>query len=222
MRVRLTGVVGPNAINVLRELGVLESVVAHSGQRGLEARSFEFRIGAGDCKSVYSVSVSWSSDNRSYLKSRESTPRVLTTCLCQYIGEFIDGSVLVLSSYHFYSADLLEALAEFIALEDAVTHFNKRCVDITPFLGSSSRSIIHFDDGSSHITDVVLGADGVKSAVRQFVSGDEISASPPSFTGTTAYRGLVDTAVLHHVGVPTNMTARPVCWLGQGKVRVLL
>ncbi|KAI0060928.1 FAD/NAD-P-binding domain-containing protein [Artomyces pyxidatus] len=173
---------GPNAINVLRELGVLESVVAHSGQRGLEVRSFEFRIGAGDCKSVYSYPAS--SDDL---------------------------------SLPIHRADLLEALAEFIALEDAVTHFNKRCVDITPFLGSSSRSTIHFADGSSHITDVVLGADGVKSAVRQFVIGDDTSANPLSFTNTTAYRGLVETAVLHRVGVPTNMTARPVCWMGQGK-----
>ncbi|KAI0060946.1 FAD/NAD-P-binding domain-containing protein [Artomyces pyxidatus] len=173
---------GPNAIKMLRELGVLESVVAHSGLRGPEVRSFEYRMGAGDCKSIYSYPMS-SDDLRLPI----------------------------------HRADLLEALAEFISTENATTHFNKRCVDIKPSLGSSSRSIIHFDDGSSHITDVVLGADGVKSAVRQFVIGDEISASPPSFTGTTAYRGLVDTAALHHVGVPTNMTARPVCWLGQGK-----
>lgn len=48
---------------------------------------------------------------------------------------------------------------------------------------------LHFADGSADVADVVVGADGIHSAVRRSLLGEE----HPEFTGTVAYRAVVPT-----------------------------
>jgi salicylate hydroxylase len=50
-------------------------------------------------------------------------------------------------------------------------------------------AIVRFQNGRSMSADVVIGADGIHSMVRQSVIGDEDGA--PRFSGTAAYRGLI-------------------------------
>lgn len=57
-----------------------------------------------------------------------------------------------------------------------------------------------------------------RSTVRAVVVGPEKSAESLSFTNTVAYRGLVPVETLRHLGVKTNVTAKPICWIGDGKV----
>lgn len=47
---------------------------------------------------------------------------------------------------------------------DVRSHFHKRCVSVTTVLGG--RAEVRFADGSAHVADIVIGADGIKSAVR--------------------------------------------------------
>ena len=56
---------------------------------------------------------------------------------------------------------------------------------------------MHFKDGTTEETDAVIGADGIHSAVRLNLLGEEHPAAKPVFSGTVAYRGLVpmDTAI---------------------------
>jgi len=49
-----------------------------------------------------------------------------------------------------------------------------------------------FGDGRSEIADVVVAADGIRSAIRE----DLFSPAPPVFSGFVAWRGLVETSVL--------------------------
>jgi salicylate hydroxylase len=69
------------------------------------------------------------------------------------------------------------------ALDGAVEH-NRRCVAVAE---DRTGPQIRFADGSSAGADVVVGADGVHSAVRRHVAGERA----PVFSGTVGYRGLV-------------------------------
>ena len=50
------------------------------------------------------------------------------------------------------------------------SHFNKRCVGVEAGAASSGQSgqvRLRFSDGSTHETNIVLGADGIKSVIRE-------------------------------------------------------
>ena len=66
-------------------------------------------------------------------------------------------------------------------------HFNKR-VD---YLDDEKDSpvVIRFKDGTTVDADAVIGADGIRSFVREHLLGKE--AAKPIFAGSVAYRALV-------------------------------
>lgn len=76
---------------------------------------------------------------------------------------------------------------------------------------------MHFADGSVALADVVIGADGIKSAVRGAVTGLDPN-EPVTYSHTSCYRGLVPIELVHAAGIKTNLTARPICFVGPGKV----
>jgi 6-hydroxynicotinate 3-monooxygenase len=75
------------------------------------------------------------------------------------------------------------------SLAPASIAFNKRLREIDDH-GAAIR--LHFDDGSATETDIVIGADGVHSKVRQFVLGPEKAR----FTGRVAHRAIFPTSLL--------------------------
>ncbi|KAF9011066.1 hypothetical protein BDQ17DRAFT_1405602 [Cyathus striatus] len=109
-----------------------------------------------------------------------------------------------------YRPAFLDALLPLV--ENSSIHFNKRCVSVKQTLTNSH--ILQFADGSMHEADLVIGADGVKSATRIAVVGDE---NHLAFTNTVAYRGLVSIELLKQNGLKTDVSAKPVCWVGYGK-----
>jgi salicylate hydroxylase len=84
-------------------------------------------------------------------------------------------------------ADLQNALAE--RLPPGVLQLGKKCTAVET---RPDGVTLRFDDGSSVERDVVVGADGIHSAVREHLLGQD----SPRFTGTVAYRGVVDAATL--------------------------
>jgi len=62
----------------------------------------------------------------------------------------------------------------------------------------------------------VIGADGIKSAVRSSVT--KSSASDLVFTNTVAYRNLMDLDSLYKSGIKTKVDGVPLCWMGTDKV----
>ena len=80
---------------------------------------------------------------------------------------------------HAHRADLVAVLAAAVPADRV--DVGRRCVDVAP------DGEIRFADGSRESADLVVGADGIHSAVRQAIFGDE----RPRFTGHVAYRGLV-------------------------------
>lgn len=111
-------------------------------------------------------------------------------------------------------ARFLDALIKNI--DPQKTHHNKRCQHISQ--SDSGLPLVHFDDGTTYEADVVLGADGIKSAVRTAVIGKD-APKPVIYSSTACYRGLISVEAVRAAGVVTELAQRPVCFVGLNKVR---
>jgi salicylate hydroxylase len=83
-----------------------------------------------------------------------------------------------------HRADLLDVLAE--ALPAGVVNLGRRCTEVLP---DGDTAVARFADGSEIEADVVVGADGIHSAVRASLFGPDA----PRFTGKICYRSVVST-----------------------------
>jgi salicylate hydroxylase len=103
--------------------------------------------------------------------------------------------------YNFHRADLLTALAG--ALPAERIHLGHRFAGLTDH---GDRVEARFANGSRIEADLLVGADGIHSAVRSTLFGPQQAR----FTGCVAYRALVPAERLAHLGleVTTNL------WLG--------
>jgi salicylate hydroxylase len=94
--------------------------------------------------------------------------------------------------YNFHRADLLDLLSA--AVPDGVLHLDHRCVGLTQHHDGVE---VRFHNGATADADVVVGADGIHSTVRNAIMGPE----SPRFSGHVAYRGLVPSDRVAHLGV---------------------
>ncbi|KAJ3488182.1 hypothetical protein NLI96_g3021 [Meripilus lineatus] len=124
--------IGPNAIRILRDIGVLDDVVSKANDPSLNLRAFVFKSGMGN---------------------HEYPARAEDYGIGMHRASFLDALVL--------------------HVDPTITHFNKRCNKVVSSPSNPSRTMVHFDDGSHIETDVVLGADGIKSVVRTAVVSDQ-------------------------------------------------
>jgi salicylate hydroxylase len=108
--------------------------------------------------------------------------------------------------YTTHRADLLDTL--FSAVPEPGPRLDARCVRVRRHGG---RAELSFADGSTATADVVIGADGTHSVVRDAVLSAE-AREPPRFSGVCAYRCLVPAQ-----RAPA-FALRPVqtLWLGPG------
>jgi 2-polyprenyl-6-methoxyphenol hydroxylase-like FAD-dependent oxidoreductase len=106
--------------------------------------------------------------------------------------------------YTFHRADLHGAIAGLLPADRVhLGHRFKQMVD------RGDRVEAHFDNGTAISADVVIGADGIHSAVRHALLGPE----KPRFTGCVAYRGLVPADRLTHLGLERVTTI----WMGPAR-----
>jgi len=105
--------------------------------------------------------------------------------------------------YHFHRADLLGVLAA--ALPPERVHLGHR---LAGFTDHADAVALRFDGGARAEADVLVGADGIHSAVRAALFGPE----QPRFTGCVAYRGLVPAERLAHMGLELVSSN----WMGPG------
>lgn len=85
---------------------------------------------------------------------------------------------------------LLQALLN--ALDPASLRLGKRCVHVAQ---KRDEVLLAFNDGTSVVADVVVGADGIHSVVRSKFHCDQ-----PIFSGQIAYRGLIPIERLSFLG----------------------
>ena len=97
-----------------------------------------------------------------------------------------------------------QALAERLGGEGV--NLGRRCVSVDE---QRSGVELHFADGATVVADLVVGADGVHSAIRSHVVGD----TRCRFSGTVGYRGLVAVE-----DIPSLPDATPLqFWAGPGR-----
>jgi len=130
-------------------------------------------------------------------------------------GEEIDR--FALSEEHFqlhkapynqaHRADLHEILARAVQeMKPDAVHLNKRA---TGFEETADGVELFFDDGTSAKGDVLVGADGVKSIIRDQISG----VVPATYTGDSAWRITIPKEKL-----PANFMDEVMSvWMGPGK-----
>ena len=84
-------------------------------------------------------------------------------------------------------ADLQHTLAA--RLPAGVLQFGKKCTSVE---SRADGVTLGFEDGTTFPSDVAVGADGIHSAIREHLLGKD----KPRFTGTVAYRGVVEAGAL--------------------------
>ena len=100
--------------------------------------------------------------------------------------------------YHFHRSELLELLVA--ALPAHQINLGYRCVNLEQY---SDRVEAQFDNGTTANADLIIGADGIHSTVRELIVGPE----SPRFSGHIAYRGLVPAERLVHLGLEVNASS---------------
>jgi len=105
--------------------------------------------------------------------------------------------------YQTHRADLLGALLD--AFPKERLHVRHRFVGLAEH---DERVRARFANGTEVEADVLVGADGIHSAVRAALLGPE----DPVFTGCVAYRGLVPAERLEHLGLEVTTQI----WMGPG------
>src|ERR1700722_10374462 len=103
-----------------------------------------------------------------------------------------------------HRADLLDVLAA--ALPPGLVTLGKRCVSVD---GGGDAAVARFADGSTAEADVIIGADGIHSAVRTSLFGPDA----PRFTGKICYRSVIPAAAVRG-GVLADGATDNGQWLG--------
>ena len=83
-----------------------------------------------------------------------------------------------------HRADLLQLLAKAAAQQGVQLHLGQAAIG---YRQTPGKAIIQCEDGTEHSTDLLVGADGIHSAIRTTMLGKE----QPRFTGQVAWRATV-------------------------------
>ena len=105
-----------------------------------------------------------------------------------------------------YRPDLLQVLTEAVlALKPTALHLNSKVIDFTHVNGEVT---LHLENGGKALGNVLIGADGVHSRIRNLLHGE----SKAEFSGMMAWRGVIPMERL-----PSHMTRNIATnWVGPG------
>lgn len=196
------GLAGAATLNALHTLGI-------------EAELFEAAPGLGEIgaavscspqavKALWGLGAKGRIDAVGYRSPGETTRNMQSGDFLEFRDRFKLAEKWGAPYYSFHRADLLDALAS--SLDTSHIHLGHRlawvnerddCVELA------------FENGVRVEADYVIGADGVKSVLREAIYGED----NPSYTGQMAWRALLDASdVPEWILEPTGQTE----WVGPG------
>ena len=108
--------------------------------------------------------------------------------------------------YGMHRADLVDVLRR--AVPDGNVHPGHRAVSFEQDRQDTGRARVVFENGAVAEADIVIGADGIHSAMQPFVT----AKATPVFSGQISYRGLLDAS-----RVPWWPARIFQVWMGEGK-----
>jgi salicylate hydroxylase len=189
-------------------IGGLAAALAFQ-RRGIEVRVYErspslVEIGAGlnlspnALKSLRYLGVEAEAikagyqDEYQYIRSWRSWRIIARNYRGGGVAQFGAGYLTV------HRADLQEILAR--ALAPNTMQLGFACTGVT---AQGARALATFEDGRKVDADIVIGADGIHSAVRRSLFGNDA----PRFTGCVCWRGMVPVEALKDSPISTEMTS---------------
>lgn len=139
--------------------------------------------------------------------------QVMSLCMLDAKGKIISDQNTGLLGADFANANLVIHRAELHevlmnALPSGVLHLGKR---VLYFDQNEEDLTIHFEDGSRLTTDLLIAADGIRSAVRQQL----IPESKPRYAGYTCWR-----ATIENPTIDLNEMVSAETWTANGRVGV--
>lgn len=84
-------------------------------------------------------------------------------------------------------ADFQDALVNLVPEE--IRHFGKR---LDSLIDDDDRMTISFEDGTTATADIVIGCDGIKSKVKEYIIPETYGKAQPQYSGMYAYRTVLD------------------------------
>jgi salicylate hydroxylase len=105
--------------------------------------------------------------------------------------------------YTFHRADLHRCLLDLLPTESVV--LKKRCLSVTEGPNGAQMKLA---DGDTVTADLIIGADGIHSVVRQLLATDH-----PKYSGQTINRGLIPADKLPHLAANPKVQL----WVGPGR-----
>lgn len=180
------GIGGLTAAETLRRIG-------HDVRIYEQAQAFK-RVGAGIQQGPNSVKVLRKLGLESRLREQAFRPDASLNKdsesgeikWARELGDFVEDKYGA-PYFYMHRGDLHAALADMVP--DAIVQRNRKLVGLTEM---SDRVRLDFADGCSVEADLVIGADGVHSVVRENLFGEE----RPHFTGRVAYRATYPASLL--------------------------
>ncbi|KAF9482106.1 FAD/NAD-P-binding domain-containing protein [Pholiota conissans] len=196
--------------HILEKMGLASefSKIAHAPPTGAQGVGFDYRRSDQPCEGFrfklveMPYGVCFSIHNRHAVLTSDS--------LCQCI--------------RFHRAEFLDVFVNH--LPPGIAHFGKR---LTSYSRNSNGLIsLIFNDSSSAICDVLIGADGIKSTIRAQMYREAADTAhdqslmryiEPVWTGTMAYRGLVRVQDIprNKDGSPHRTIGVPMMYCGKGR-----
>ena len=187
----------------------------HDGTEVAVAREDELLGGGGDGSlgsEGYETPVPDEEGRRAAMRHRGGAAGVVTSALGVAAGptEFESG----LNSLGIRRWKLQEVLFEACERAGIAIHFNKRVSRVTTYKDESTGANLtrlHFKDGTTASASLLIGADGINSKVRNYVTNPLRSDVPdfvPEYTGVTCLMGCASVPRVRGICFPSSATTK--------------
>lgn len=138
-------------------------------------------------RAIYDSLITTHADSPGYERFRQTWFEVVWATGAKAGDVLMDLKALPSGQTTVRRADFLDALVGLIPPE--IAHFGKRLVELV----ETPKGVdLAFEDGTTASADVVVGCDGIKSKVKEFMIPDEYKNALPQYSGMYGYRAVLD------------------------------